>query len=82
MYCVCKIKVNDAFILIYNLTPLNLSHNYDNKQYSQKHISDSFLLIIDLNHFFLKNLILKRWRKKKRVEKSKGYFEIFCIFSK
>ena len=52
MYCFCKIKVNDAFILIYNLTPLNLSHNYDNKQYSQKHISDSFLLIIDLNHFF------------------------------
>ena len=26
MYKLCKIKVNDAFILICNLTPLNLSH--------------------------------------------------------
>ena len=32
VYSVCKIKVNDAFILIYNLTPLNLSHDYHNNK--------------------------------------------------
>jgi hypothetical protein len=39
LYCVCKIKVNDAFILIYNLT---LSHDYDNKQYFNLIVSKTY----------------------------------------